>query len=141
LYWTSQGYRLIFQTLVGCTTRRLLKIKGFSEIKVEKLKDAAKKLAVGCHCSFVQCLLTIISLLPVVLSLLPSLANFAKSVSESRLVASSLTASCQGKPLISDQMFNGLILNSGFQTMSICEVYGEFSMSSILPHTFSHLLS
>jgi meiotic recombination protein DMC1 len=35
------------QTLIGSTTKRLLRIKGFSEIKVEKIKDAAKKLAVS----------------------------------------------------------------------------------------------
>ncbi|KAI9055802.1 hypothetical protein LZ554_000742 [Drepanopeziza brunnea f. sp. 'monogermtubi'] len=32
-------------TLISTTTRRLLKIKGFSDIKVEKIKDAAKKLS------------------------------------------------------------------------------------------------
>ncbi|KAG4430228.1 Meiotic recombination protein dmc1 [Cadophora sp. M221] len=32
-------------TLLSTTTRRLLKIKGFSEIKVEKIKEAAKKLS------------------------------------------------------------------------------------------------
>jgi hypothetical protein len=35
------------QTLISTTTRRLLKIKGFSDIKVEKIKDAAKKLSVS----------------------------------------------------------------------------------------------
>jgi hypothetical protein len=34
------------QSLISCTTRRLLKIKGFSDIKVEKIKEAAKKMAV-----------------------------------------------------------------------------------------------
>ena len=37
-----------FQTLIGTTTKRLLKIKGFSEIKVEKIKDASRKLSVSC---------------------------------------------------------------------------------------------
>ncbi|EHK99937.1 putative Meiotic recombination protein DMC1 [Glarea lozoyensis 74030] len=32
-------------SLVSCTTKRLLKIKGFSDIKVEKIKEAAKKMA------------------------------------------------------------------------------------------------
>ncbi|OWO98192.1 hypothetical protein B2J93_4133 [Marssonina coronariae] len=32
-------------TLISVTTRRLLKIKGFSDVKVEKIKEAAKKLA------------------------------------------------------------------------------------------------
>jgi len=34
------------QSLIGCTSKRLLKIKGFSEIKVEKIKEAAKKMLV-----------------------------------------------------------------------------------------------
>jgi hypothetical protein len=33
--------------LLAATTKKLLKIKGFSEIKVEKIKEAAKKLDVG----------------------------------------------------------------------------------------------
>lgn len=33
------------QTVINQTTRRLLKIKGFSDTKVEKIKDAAKKLS------------------------------------------------------------------------------------------------
>ncbi|KAF4629678.1 hypothetical protein G7Y89_g8465 [Cudoniella acicularis] len=32
-------------SLIACTTKRLLKIKGFSDVKVEKIKDAAKKMA------------------------------------------------------------------------------------------------
>jgi hypothetical protein len=36
----------ISQTLVGTLSKKLLRIKGFSEVKVEKIKDAAKKLAV-----------------------------------------------------------------------------------------------
>ena len=34
------------QTLLSTTTKRLLKIKGFSEIKVEKIKEAGKKSSV-----------------------------------------------------------------------------------------------
>lgn len=34
-------------TLLNMTTRRLLKIKGFSETKVEKIREAAKKLLVS----------------------------------------------------------------------------------------------
>ncbi|CAG8957950.1 hypothetical protein HYFRA_00000292 [Hymenoscyphus fraxineus] len=34
-------------SLISCTTKRLLKIKGFSDIKVEKIKEAAKKIASG----------------------------------------------------------------------------------------------
>jgi len=33
--------------LLSTPTRRLLKIKGFSEIKVEKIKEAGKKMAVS----------------------------------------------------------------------------------------------
>lgn len=35
------------QTLVGTLSRKLLKIKGFSDTKVEKIKDAGKKLSVS----------------------------------------------------------------------------------------------
>jgi hypothetical protein len=35
------------QSLIAMTSKRLLKIKGFSDIKVEKIKDAAKKLMVS----------------------------------------------------------------------------------------------
>jgi meiotic recombination protein DMC1 len=38
---------ILVQTLIGCTSRRLLKIKGFSDTKVEKIKEAAKKLSVS----------------------------------------------------------------------------------------------
>ncbi|KAH8601987.1 Rad51-domain-containing protein [Bisporella sp. PMI_857] len=31
-------------SLIGCTTKRLLRIKGFSDTKVEKIKEAAKKM-------------------------------------------------------------------------------------------------
>lgn len=39
-------------TLLNTTTRRLLRIKGFSDAKVEKIKEAGKKL-VPTACSFI----------------------------------------------------------------------------------------
>lgn len=85
---------MLLQTLIYTTTKRLLKIKGFSEIKVEKIKEAAKKLNVSSHLIMADALLLIISsLLPVALSLLLSLDRFVRSASESQLVASSLIAS------------------------------------------------
>ncbi|KAG0652668.1 Meiotic recombination DMC1 [Hyphodiscus hymeniophilus] len=89
----QQGIHTI-GTLVGCTSKRLLKIKGFSEIKVEKIKDAAKKLA-------------------------PSASGFitASELREKRKRC--IRISTGSKQLDS-------ILNGGFQTMSICEIYGEF---------------
>lgn len=41
---------MLGQELLGTHSKRLLKIKGFSEIKVEKLREAAKKLQVGDEC-------------------------------------------------------------------------------------------
>lgn len=38
---------MLIQSLINVTSRRLLKIKGFSEVKVEKVKEAAKKLLVS----------------------------------------------------------------------------------------------
>lgn len=38
---------LIFQTVLSTTRRNMIKIKGLSEIKVEKIKEAGKKIMVG----------------------------------------------------------------------------------------------
>ncbi|TVY34282.1 Meiotic recombination protein [Lachnellula subtilissima] len=35
----------MWKTLCACPSKRLLKIKGFSDIKVEKIKEVAKKLS------------------------------------------------------------------------------------------------
>lgn len=35
------------QSLCACPSKRLLKIKGFSDIKVEKIKEIGKKLSVS----------------------------------------------------------------------------------------------
>ena len=63
----------VSKTLIGTLSKKLLKIKGFSEVKVEKIKDAAKKLAVSC-CPLVtnESSLTSYSLQQVASSLLPS---------------------------------------------------------------------
>jgi meiotic recombination protein DMC1 len=37
----------LLQSLSACTSKRLLKIKGLSDTKVEKIKEAAKKLSVS----------------------------------------------------------------------------------------------
>ena len=73
----------IMQSLTSCTTRRLLKIKGFSDIKVEKIKEAAKKLSVSYHMSshidFTS--LTLRSRQAAASSLLLSLDKFARDAS------------------------------------------------------------
>jgi len=59
-----------WQSLLACTTKRLLKIKGFSDIKVEKIKNAAKLLSVSHHaCFYFTASLMPLSPLPVVSSL------------------------------------------------------------------------
>ncbi|RKF60228.1 Meiotic recombination protein dmc1 [Erysiphe neolycopersici] len=82
-------------TLLNTTTRRLLKIKGFSDTKVEKIKEAGKKL-VPTACAFIT----------------------ASELKEIRKKC--IRISTGSKQL-------DTALNGGFQTMSVCEVYGEFS--------------
>lgn len=63
----------VSKTLIGTLSKKLLKIKGFSEVKVEKIKDAAKKLAVSCWRLVTnESSLTSYSLQQVASSLLPS---------------------------------------------------------------------
>jgi hypothetical protein len=77
------------QTLLACTTKRLLKIKGFSDVKVEKIKEAAKKLSVGHPLNTVgPSLLTSISQPQQASSLLLNLVKFASVASGSLLAAS-----------------------------------------------------
>ncbi|KAI1978502.1 Meiotic recombination protein dmc1 [Ophidiomyces ophidiicola] len=90
----------------GATRRTLLKIKGFSEIKVEKIKEAIQK----CQ---------------------PSASGFMTAMElghQRRRVVRVSTGSKQ---------FDA-ILNGGFQSMSISEVYGEFRCGKTqLSHTMS----
>ncbi|CCU77173.1 recA [Blumeria hordei DH14] len=75
------------------TTRRLLKIKGFSDTKVEKIREAAKKLL--------------------------------------EIRKKCIRISTGSKQL-------DAALNGGFQTMSVCEVYGEFRCGKTqLAHTLA----
>lgn len=116
----------IFQTLIGCTSKRLLRIKGFSEVKVEKIKDAAKKLSVSC-CSLMTMYMSYI--------LQPSASGFITAAELKVIRGKCIRISTGSKQL--DGILNGYVvgiaklhvtdLHSGFQTMSICEIYGEFS--------------
>lgn len=49
------------QTLVGTLSRKLLKIKGFSDTKVEKIKEAGKKLSVSTRDTHMIFMLTFLS--------------------------------------------------------------------------------
>ncbi|KAI1002952.1 Meiotic recombination protein [Podosphaera aphanis] len=93
-------------TLLNTTTRKLLKIKGFSDTKVEKIKEAAKKL-------------------------LPSACSFITAAELKEVRKKCVRISTGSKQL-------DAALNGGFQTMSVCEVYGEFRCGKTqLAHTLS----
>jgi hypothetical protein len=75
---------------LACTTKRLLKIKGFSDVKVDKIKEAAKKLSVRHSLiAVISSSLTTNSQLPPASSLLLNSAKFASVASGSLLEASS----------------------------------------------------
>ncbi|KAG9235114.1 Rad51-domain-containing protein [Amylocarpus encephaloides] len=110
-------------SLISCTTKRLLKIKGFSDIKVEKIKEAAKKMA-------------------------PSASGFITAAELGQVRKRCIRISTGSKQL--DACLNGsvtfsveseveaLTSCSGFQTMSISEVYGEFRCGKTqLAHTMA----
>ncbi|RKF56428.1 Meiotic recombination protein dmc1 [Golovinomyces cichoracearum] len=93
-------------TLLNTTTRRLLKIKGFSDTKVEKIKEAGKKL-------------------------LPSACAFITAAELKEIRKKCIRISTGSKQL-------DAALNGGFQTMSVCEVYGEFRCGKTqLAHTLA----
>jgi hypothetical protein len=88
----------------GATRRALLKIKGFSEIKVEKIKEAIQKCLVCFRSALVFVLRKIIDNHLVVCSPLRTVSslpwNFAineRKFSKSRLAVSNLTLSSEGK--------------------------------------------
>ncbi|KAM3074242.1 hypothetical protein ACMFMF_006263 [Clarireedia jacksonii] len=95
-------------TFIGTATRRLVRIKGITEQKVEKMKEAAKKLAVpGIGGTFITA---------------AELGHVRKKC---------LRISTGSKQL-------DACLNGGFQTMSINEVYGEFRCGKTqLAHTMA----
>jgi 2-oxoglutarate dehydrogenase complex dehydrogenase (E1) component-like enzyme len=78
--------------LIACTTKRLLKIKGFSDIKVEKIKEAAKKMAVRAQSIDTRFGKSLIynSLRPTASSPLLSLVKSENAAFGSRRVVSSL---------------------------------------------------
>ncbi|KAJ5876154.1 uncharacterized protein N7529_001738 [Penicillium soppii] len=90
----------------GATRKTLLKIKGFSEVKVEKVKEAIQKC-------------------------LPSATGFITAMELHHQRKKVVRISTGSKQFDS-------ILNGGFQSMSISEVYGEFRCGKTqLSHTMS----
>lgn len=101
----SNGYYTV-ASVHSATRRNLLKIKGFSEIKVDKVKDAIAK----CQPNGIGFMTA------------AELGQFRKRV---------VTISTGSKQF--DAMLGG-----GFQSMSLCEVYGEFRCGKTqLSHTMS----
>ncbi|ESZ90116.1 meiotic recombination protein dmc1 [Sclerotinia borealis F-4128] len=95
-------------TLIGTTNRRLVRIKGFSDIKVEKVKEAAKKVA-GPNAG----------------------GQFVTAAEHGHFRKKCIRISTGSKQL-------DACLNGGFQTMSISEVYGEFRCGKTqLAHTLA----
>ncbi|KAA8564991.1 hypothetical protein EYC84_010760 [Monilinia fructicola] len=84
-------------SLIGTTNRKLVRIKGFSDIKVEKVKEAAKKVA-GPNTG----------------------GQFVTAAEHGHFRKKCIRISTGSKQL-------DACLNGGFQTMSISEVYGEFN--------------
>ncbi|CAG7917355.1 unnamed protein product [Penicillium olsonii] len=101
----SNGFYTV-ASVHGATRKTLLKIKGFSEVKVEKVKEAIQKC-------------------------LPSTSGFMTAMElhhQRKKVVRISTGS---------QQFDS-ILNGGFQSMSISEVFGEFRCGKTqLSHTMS----
>jgi hypothetical protein len=85
---TSIHAHCICQSVIFATTKKLLKIKGFSDTKVDKIKDAAKKLCVSGRPLACQSRADKNSPKPLA-SLQPqNWLKFARNVLESQLVAS-----------------------------------------------------
>ncbi|KAI9677183.1 MAG: Meiotic recombination protein dmc1 [Trizodia sp. TS-e1964] len=101
----ANGYHTI-ASVHASTRKTLLKIKGFSEIKVEKIKEAIQK----CQ---------------------PSTSGFITAMELKHQRKRVVRISTGSKQL-------DAILNGGFQSMSISEVYGEFRCGKTqLSHTMS----
>ncbi|KAF5875018.1 putative meiotic recombination protein dmc1 protein [Botrytis fragariae] len=95
-------------TLINTPIRRLVKIKGFSDIKAEKVKEAAKKVA-GPNTG----------------------GQFVTAAEHGHFRKKCIRISTGSKQL-------DACLNGGFQTMSISEVYGEFRCGKTqLAHTMA----
>ncbi|KAJ5109752.1 Meiotic recombination protein dmc1 [Penicillium argentinense] len=118
----ANGYYTV-ASVHGATRRTLLKIKGFSEIKVEKVKEAIQKC-------------------------LPSASGFITAMElfhQRRKVVKISTGSKQFDAILGGYVptppspsHPPLILFRGFQSMSISEVFGEFRCGKTqLSHTMS----
>ncbi|TGO17286.1 hypothetical protein BTUL_0019g00760 [Botrytis tulipae] len=95
-------------TLINTPIRRLVKIKGFSDIKAEKVKEAAKKVA-GPNTG----------------------GQFVTAAEHGHFRKKCIRISTGSKQL-------DACLNGGFQTMSLSEVYGEFRCGKTqLAHTMA----
>ncbi|TGO55169.1 hypothetical protein BOTNAR_0250g00050 [Botryotinia narcissicola] len=95
-------------TLINTPIRKLVKIKGFSDIKAEKVKEAAKKLA-GPNTG----------------------GQFVTAAEHGHFRKKCIRISTGSKQL-------DACLNGGFQTMSLSEVYGEFRCGKTqLAHTMA----
>lgn len=107
-----RGIDTPLQQLLGSMRKTLLNIKGFSEIKVEKLKDTASKCVVST------------SLLRS--SYLPRLLTFLKPHSRFMTGAEVLEKrkTCFKIGTGSEQL--NKVLGGGFESRSVSEVYGEF---------------
>ncbi|KAH6683112.1 Rad51-domain-containing protein, partial [Halenospora varia] len=109
-------------SLLACTTRRLLRIKGFSDTKVEKIKEAAKKMAV---CS------SILLRRKNTNHQQPSASGFITAAELGQVRKRCIRISTGSKQL-------DTCLNGGFQTMSVNEVFGEFRCGKTqLAHTLA----
>ncbi|KAF5846003.1 hypothetical protein GGP41_008489 [Bipolaris sorokiniana] len=108
----SNGYYTI-ASVHSATRRNLLKIKGFSEVKVDKVKDAIAKCQVSCA------------------GAVPTGGGFQTAHELGQQRKRVIKISTGSKAL-------DAILGGGFQTMSISEVFGEFRCGKTqLSHTMS----
>ncbi|GES57789.1 meiotic recombination protein dmc1 [Aspergillus terreus] len=110
----------------GATRKTLLKIKGFSEVKVEKIKEAIQKCLVSN--------LDIDIAIPPYPGLSTSPLPLASSQQWSSAISGSESFASQPEANSSTQSWEG----KGFQSMSISEVFGEFRCGKTqLSHTMS----
>ncbi|KAI9777533.1 MAG: Meiotic recombination protein dmc1 [Geoglossum umbratile] len=108
----APGFR--FQSVHSATRRTLLKIKGFSEVKVDKIKEAIQKCQVRLSARTK-----------------PSAFGFITAAELGHQRRRVVRISTGSKQL-------DAILGGGFQSMSISEVYGEFRCGKTqLSHTMS----
>ncbi|KAH8818175.1 Rad51-domain-containing protein [Hyaloscypha sp. PMI_1271] len=109
-------------SLSACTSKRLLKIKGLSDTKVEKIKEAAKKLSVS---------LPLYAVTFIFDAEQPTTTGFITAAELREIRKRCIRISTGSKQL-------DAALNGGFQTMSINEVYGEFRCGKTqLAHTMA----